>query len=396
MRTTSSHSFVRPLSAATIVALSGCGLFFAPRMQPGLRPLHLPPLAGLDLLVPVPDDNPLTAAAVALGERLFFDPRLSADGTIRCASCHQPERAFSDSTSVSRGVYGRRGERNAPALINRAYGRAFFWDGRAPTLEQQVLHPIQDSVEMGQPLPALMRRLRGDGSYRSAFARAFGGASAIDSSTLSRALASYVRTLRSGNAPVDRWRDGDTAALTPSAQRGLLLFIGSANCVSCHVGSNFTDEQFHNTGVSARTARYATAEDPGRARVTGRARDAGAFKTPTLRDVARTGPYMHDGSLATLEDVVAFYDSGGRANPSLDAEIRPLHLTLEQRRDVTAFLVALTGAPSGDKFKWNLKSSRVRLVPTAGTLPYPNPNGTDGTRPGERSRTGSAMPAFEI
>ena len=350
MQTRPSHSFARPFSAVLIVALSGCGFVFAPRMQHGRTPLQLSPLAGLDLLVPVPDDNPLTVQTVALGERLFFDPRLSADGTIRCATCHQPERAFSDSTSVSRGVYGRRGTRNAPALVNRAYpDRAFFWDGRAPTLEQQVLHPIQDSVEMGQPLDALARRLRGDASYRAAFDRAFGGA--IDSNTVSRALASYVRTLRSGNAPVDRWRDGDTAALSPSARRGQLLFIGPANCVSCHVGSNFTDEQFHNTGVSARTALYAAAEDSGRARVTRRALDAGAFKTPTLRDVALTGPYMHDGSLPTLEDVVAFYDGGGRANPNLDSEIRPLHLTPEQRRDIVTFLVALTGTRAGDKSK---------------------------------------------
>jgi len=188
-----------------------------------------------------------------------------------------------------------------------------------------------------------MRRLQHDRSYRAAFARAFGGG--IDASTVSRALASYVRTLRSGNAPIDRWRNGDMAALSPSARRGLSLFIGPANCVSCHVGANFTDEQFHNTGIAARTARSVEAEDPGRARVTGQVQDAGAFKTPTLRDVSRTAPYMHDGSLATLEGVVAFYDGGGGANPNLDADIRPLHLTLEQRRDLVSFLDALSATP---------------------------------------------------
>jgi cytochrome c peroxidase len=358
MRSCPSHSFTRPFSAVIIVALSGCGLVFTPRIQRARTPLQLTAVAGLDLLVPVPDDNPLTVPAVALGERLFFESRLSADNTVRCASCHRPERAFSDSASVSRGVYGRRGERNAPALVNRAYGRSFFWDGRAVTLEEQVLHPIQDSVEMGQPLPALMRRLRAERTYRAAFARAFGGS--IDSSTVSRALASYVRTLRSGNAPVDRWRDGDTAALLPSARRGLLLFIGAANCVSCHVGSNFTDEQFHNTGVSARSAGYSGTEDPGRARVTGRAQDTGAFKTPTLRDVARSAPYMHDGSLATLEEVVALYDSGGRANPNLDAEIRPLHLTPDQRRDLVAFLLALTGSETNPRTAVNPSVARNR------------------------------------
>jgi cytochrome c peroxidase len=240
-------------------------------------------------------------------------------------------------------VYGRRGERNAPALINRAYGRAFFWDGRTATLEEQVLHPIRDSLEMGQPIPALIQRLRGDRSYRAAFSRAFGGA-AIGSQAVARALASFVRTLRSGNASIDRWRDGDTAALSPSARRGLALFTGRANCISCHVGPNFTDEQFHNTGVSARSSRYAARVDSGRACVTGRAGDVGAFKTPTLRDVAHSGPYMHDGSLATLEEVVAFYDSGGVPNPNLDVEIKPLGLTREERLDLFAFLTALTGS----------------------------------------------------
>jgi len=238
---------------------------------------------------------------------------------------------------------GRVGRRNVPAIINRGYGRAFFWDGRTTTLEEQVLHPIRDSVEMGQAIPVLIQRLQADRSYRAAFSRAFGGAS-IDSQAVARALASFVRTLRSGNAAVDRWREGDTTALSPSARRGLALFTGRANCVSCHVGPNFTDEEFHNTGVSARSSRYASRVDSGRARVTARAGDVGAFKTPTLRDVARTGPYMHDGSLGTLEDVVAFYDSGGVANPHLDAEIKPLGLTHEERRELTAFLRALTGS----------------------------------------------------
>ncbi len=314
--------------------------------------LALGPLAGLDLLVPVPEDNPLTVEKIALGERLFFDTALSADGTVRCASCHRPEHAFSDTVRISRGVYGRRGQRNAPALVNRVYGRAFFWDGRAATLEKQVLHPIQDSVEMGQPLPGLIHRLRQARSYRVAFSRAFGDE--IDSTAVSRALASYVRTLRSGNAPIDRWRDGDVGALSPAARRGLALFTGRANCVACHVGPNFTDEDFHNTGVAMRSARSAPF-DSGRARVTGRPADVGAFKTPTLREVARTTPYMHDGSLATLESVVAFYDNGGVAHAGLDAEVRPLGLTLEQRRDLIAFLEALTGTmpagPSGSAMR---------------------------------------------
>jgi cytochrome c peroxidase len=325
-----------------VMALGGCGLSGNHHVERSVT-FPMTPVAGLDLLVPAPDSNPLTPAAIALGERLFFDPGLSADGTVRCASCHRPEHGFSDTARISTGVYGRRGERNAPALINRAYGRAFFWDGRTATLEEQVLHPIRDSVEMGQPIPALIQRLRADRSYRSAFSRAFGG-TGIDSQAVARALASFVRTLRSGNSATDRWRDGDTTALSASAQRGLALFSGRANCVSCHVGPNFTDENFHNTGISARSARYTVREDSGRARVTGRAADVGAFKTPTLRDVARTGPYMHDGSLATLEAVIALYDSGGVPNPRLDAEIKPLGLTREERLDLFAFLKALTGS----------------------------------------------------
>jgi cytochrome c peroxidase len=351
----------RLLGAVALAALGGCGLSSSALVEQR-REYVLAQVAGLDVLVPVPDENPLTWDAIALGERLFFDPGLSADGTIRCASCHRPEHSFSDTARISRGVYGRRGERNAPALINRAYGRAFFWDGRTTTLESQVLHPIRDSVEMGQPIPVLIERLRADHSYRSAFARSY-GAGPIDSQAVARALASYVRTLRSGNASIDRWRDGDTTALSGSERRGLALFSGQAGCISCHVGPNFTDEEFHNTGVSARAARYAARQDPGRARVTGRVGDVGAFKTPTLRDVARTAPYMHDGSLATLEDVVAFYDSGGVANANLDGEIRPLALTGEQRRDLVAFLHALTGTTSAGPSATTRSTARDASVP---------------------------------
>lgn len=341
MRYTTRSQQSRLLGAVAFAALSGCGLS-GTILGEQRREYVLAPVAGLDVLVPVPDENPLTRDAIALGERLFFDPGLSADGTIRCASCHRPEYAFSDTARISRGVYGRHGERNAPTLINRAWGRAFFWDGRTTTLESQVLHPIRDSVEMGQPIPALIERLRADRTYRSAFARSY-GAGSVDSQAVARALASYVRTLRSGAASIDRWRDGDTTALSPSARRGLALFTGRGNCVTCHVGPNFTDEEFHNTGISARSARYALRMDSGRARITARPDDVGSFKTPTLRDVARSAPYMHDGSLTTLEDVIAFYDGGGVVNPNLDVEIRPLALTHAERHDILAFLMALTG-----------------------------------------------------
>jgi cytochrome c peroxidase len=330
------------LGVAFVAASSACRMSRAAHGHDVGASFPLVPVPGLDLLVPIPESNPLTRDVVALGERLFFDPELSASGAVSCASCHRPERAFSDSVPISPGVFGRTGQRNAPALVNRAYGRTFFWDGRAATLEEQVLHPIQDSVEMGQPLAALAERLRRSARYRAEFRRAF-GRPAIDSTAVARALASYVRTIRSGNAPVDRWRDGDSSALSPDARRGFALFTGRANCVTCHVGPNFTDEEFHNTGVSARSDLRNGASDPGRAGVTGLPRNQGAFKTPTLRDVVLSAPYMHDGSMGTLEQVVAFYDSGGRANPMLDPEIKPLGLTKQERSDLVAFLRALTG-----------------------------------------------------
>jgi cytochrome c peroxidase len=296
------------------------------------RLMHVP---GLDEYVAIPDDNPLTPAKIALGARLFFDRVLSRDSSLSCASCHRPERAFSDSAARSRGVRGQLGRRNAPSIINRAYGASFFWDGRAASLEEQVLQPISDSLELDLPLGRLVDRLATIAGYREAFDGEF--PDGVTKSNIARALAAYVRTIRSGDAPIDRYRAGDTTALSPEALRGLTLFQGKANCVACHSGSNFTDERFHNTGVAH------GGSDAGRFTVTKDRADRAAFKTPTLRDVARTAPYMHDGSLATLEDVVEFYDRGGRPNPFLDREIRPLGLSADERRDLVAFLNALTG-----------------------------------------------------
>jgi cytochrome c peroxidase len=293
---------------------------------------------GLDEYVPVPDDNPLTPEKIELGRRLFLDPLLSADGRISCASCHKPDRAFSDHAPVSLGVHGRLGKRNAPALVNRGYGAAFFWDGRAPTLEDQVLLPIQDSVEMDLTPVELERRLGTDVSYVQAFQRVFH--EAPSATGVSRALASFVRALRFGDAPIDRFQAGDERALSPGAQQGLRLFRGKANCTACHVGPNLTDEQFHNTGVAWRDGRFT---DDGRFAVSGKERDRGAFKTPTLREVARTAPYMHDGSLATLEDVVGFYDRGGNPNVYLDAQLRRLNLTPTEKQTLVTFLHALSG-----------------------------------------------------
>jgi len=229
---------------------------------------------GLDLYLPVPESNPLTQEKIELGRRLFNDRRLSRDGTIACASCHDPARAFSDGRDVAVGVSGRRGRRNAPALVNRGYGRMFLWEGRARSLEDQVLQPIQDSNEM-------------DLTLADAAARA-----GMDAKTMSQALASYVRSILSGDSPYDRFVGGDRAALSADAQAGIQVFRGRGNCTACHIGPNFSDEQLHNTGVAWRDGR-----------LTDTGAGHGEFKTPTLREVARTSPYMHDGSLATLEEV---------------------------------------------------------------------------------------------
>lgn len=280
---------------------------------------------GLDLHLPVPEDNPITRDKVALGRRLFFDRRLSRDGSVACASCHNPNRAFSGSTPTATGVGGRHTRRNAPALINRGYGRAFFWDGRISTLESQVLKPIEDPNEMDLPLKEASARVQ------------------LDVPTLSRALATYVRTILSGDAPFDRFTNGNRSALSPEQQLGLQIFRGKGNCAACHVGPSFTDEQFHNTGIAWRDSQLM---DEGRFEITARPRDRGAFKTPTLREIARTAPYMHDGSIGSLEGVVDFYSDGGRANPFLDFEIRPRQFSQREKRALVAFLKSLTGRVS--------------------------------------------------
>lgn len=280
---------------------------------------------GLDLYVPVPEDNPVTVEKIALGRQLFNDRRLSRDRSIACASCHDPDRGFSSAAAVNRGVFGRRGTRNAPALINRAWGRSFFWDGRAATLEEQVLQPIEDPNEMDLPI--------GEAAARVGVAPA----------DMSRALATYVRSIMSGNAPYDRYVNGDRSALSDEERLGLQLFRGKADCSACHIGPNLSDERHHNTGIAWRSGSFL---DPGRAAVTGRPEDRGAFKTPTLREVARTSPYMHDGSLASLEDVIEYYDRGGNRHPLLDADVRPLGLTPPEKRALAAFLRALSGEVS--------------------------------------------------
>jgi cytochrome c peroxidase len=292
-----------------------------------MKPLLAAALAiplGLDLYMPVPAENPLTVEKIELGRRLFNDPRLSRDGSVSCASCHDPGRAFSDGRRIAVGVFGREGRRHAPALINRGYGRAFFWDGRSPSLEAQVLKPIEDPNEMDLPVAEAASRV------------------GITADELTRALASYVRSILSGDSPYDRFINKDRTALSTLEQAGLQIFRGKGNCTACHVGPNFTDERFHNTGVAWRQAF--TRSGPVAGYFADQGAGNGTFKTPMLREIARTAPYMHDGSLASLEEVVDFYDRGGNRNPHLDSEIRPLTLTGQEKQALVAFLKSLSGS----------------------------------------------------
>ncbi|MEQ9569994.1 MAG: cytochrome c peroxidase [Longimicrobiales bacterium] len=297
-----------------------------------------PVVVGLDLHTPALAGS-VDPGVVDLGARLFADPVVSRDSTLACASCHRESHRFADPRPTSTGRGGLRGHRNAPSLLNTAYRTHLFWDGRAGSLEEAVLMPLRDFTELGLAPGVLVRRLDDDPMWRAAFVEAFGGPPTVP--RVARALAEYVGSLRSGGTPLDHWLAGDGGReLSPEARRGWDLFRTRAGCASCHGGALLTDDDFHNTGVS-------WGEDPGRERTTGRSEDRGRFRTPSLRDVARTAPYMHDGSMATLEDVVDFYDRGGRPNPNLDPRLRPLGLTDEERRDLLAFLRSLDGTVVG-------------------------------------------------
>jgi cytochrome c peroxidase len=283
-----------------------------------------------------PLDSPLTEARAQLGKRLFYDPRLSGTGTVACGSCHQQAHAFADSAAVSTGVADRRGTRNAPALVNLAWGASFFWDGRAASLEDQVGRPIEDPAEMDLPLPEAVARLAADAGYVQTFRDAFEGAPPSEGA-LRQSLASFVRTLVSGNSPYDRHLRGDDTEFSEAARRGEALFLDEkTGCFHCHPAGPLTNEGFFNNGT------YGSGADAGRAALTGRPGDTGKFKVPGLRNVAASAPYMHDGSVATLDDVVDQYARGGRGDPTTDPQIAPLPLSAAEKVDLVAFLNALT------------------------------------------------------
>ncbi len=300
--------------------------------------LHLPLGLDKDEIV-IPNENPLTQQKVELGKLLFFDKRLSKNNTISCASCHMPALAFTDGQAVSSGIHHLQGGRSAPTAINRLFSRGQFWDGRAPSLEAQSVGPFVSPVEHGfANHDELVAKVKSIAGYQPLFQEVFGGEATTP--RIGQALASFQRTLLSGNSPYDRFtKGGDKSALSQSAQRGFTLFLTKARCIRCHSGANFSDEKFHNLGIDwdrdhIDLGRYTVTKDP---------KDIGAFKTPTLREIAHTAPYMHDGRLATLKEVVAFYNQGGIQNPHLDKVIVPLKLTDAEQDDIVAFLQSLNG-----------------------------------------------------
>ncbi len=310
------------------------------------KPVTLTPPLGLPD-VPVPADNPLTVETIALGKKLYFDPLLSDDRTVSCASCHSPEQGFGDGRKTALGVRKQTGNRNAPTVLNAAFSPVQFWDGRAASLEEQAAGPIANPIEMNLSHTECVARLNGNAEYRALFARAFGEGS-ITIRHVQKAIAAYERTVVTGNSPFDRYQyGGDKTAMSEAAVRGLALFMDreKGNCSACHtVGPKsavFSDGQFHNLGTGMNAEGELT--DLGRFEQTKREADRGAFKTPSLRNVAQTGPYMHDGRLKSLRDVVDFYAGGGSSNPQLDPQIKPLALTGKDREDLVAFLEALTG-----------------------------------------------------
>ncbi len=294
-------------------------------------PLGLPP-------VPVPDDNPTTPEKVELGKLLYFDKRVSKDGTVSCATCHDPKMAWAEHTPTSEGIGHQKGGRNAPTVINAAYATSQFWDGRAKTLEEQATGPVENPIEMGHKMEAVVDAFSKVPEYQQRFQKVFG--TGVTKEGFAKAIAAFERTVLSGDSPYDRFVKGDEKALTDAQKRGLELFRD--NCTSCHKPPLFSTYRFFNAGVGAGTPNA----DEGRKKVTGKESDLGAFRVPALRNVADTFPYFHDGSAAKLEDAVALMAGGGKDNPNLSEmlkSVRDSKLGEKEQKDLVEFLKALSG-----------------------------------------------------
>lgn len=323
--------------------------------------------------ISIPSDNPMTRAKIELGRQLFFDTRLSADNTVSCASCHHPEDGYGRNTTFGVGIKGQKGGRNSPTSFNRILSSVQFWDGRAATLEDQAKGPIANPIEMGNTHEAAVKTVKGIEGYQLQFEKIFPG-KGITIDTMAQAIATFERAIVTGPSPADYYeplmnfqksfgddlrdmdafkkedsesydqywklkRASDAHPISASAMRGRELFFGKANCTACHAGANFSDEKYHNIGIGMDKPN----PDLGRFSQTKVEKDKGAFKTPTVRNVSQTGPYMHDGSLKTLEDVVEWYNKGGHPNPYLSDKMKKLNLTAQEKEDVVAYMKALQG-----------------------------------------------------
>ena len=340
------------------------------------RPLEVVLPVGLALganNISIPADNPITRAKIELGRQLFFDTRLSSDNTVSCASCHHPEDGYGRNTKFGVGVGGQMGGRNSPIAFNRILSSVQFWDGRAATLEDQAKGPIANPIEMANTHDAAVKTLKGIEGYRLEFEAIFPG-KGITIDTVAQAIATFERAIVTGGSPADYYepfanfvknygdelkdldafkkddldsynqywslkRASDAHPITASAIRGRELFFGKANCTACHAGANFTDEKYHNIGIGMDKPK----PDLGRYDQTKVDKDKGAFKTPTVRNISQTGPYMHDGSLKTLEEVVEWYDKGGHPNPYLSDKMKKLNLTAQEKEDLVSYMKALQG-----------------------------------------------------
>lgn len=294
-------------------------------------PLGLPP-------IPWPEDNRYSREKAELGKLLFFDGRLSANGHVPCSSCHDPAHAFSSSTALSPGVTGRSTGRHSPTLINRAYGKSQFWDGRAPTIESQVVIPLTHPDEMGMTVDKAVQVIASIPGYAPLFTAAFGD-STVTFDRITKSIATFERTILSGNSRFDQFAAGDKDALTKEEKEGMDFFNGKGECSECHNEAGFTNEKFENTGIGMDRRP----PDPGREAVTHKRGDFGKFKTPTLRNLSQRGPYMHDGRFQTLGEVLDFYAKGGIPNPHVDERLLQFYLDAKTKAALLAFLKSLDG-----------------------------------------------------
>jgi len=324
------HAVVRRTVSALALALAGLAALPVPaqELSDAQRAAYRRPDT-----IPFPKDNPYTPEKAALGKMLFFDTRLSRDKNLSCASCHNPSFGWEVPFATAIGAGGKPLGRHAPTALNQAWSRHLFWDGRAPSLEAQARGPIEAAVEMDLPMAVAVDRLKKVRGYVAAFAKAFPKEGLTDD-TIVKAIATYERTIVTGDTPFDRWVRGDAKAVGPEVKRGFALFTGKANCAACHGGWNFTDDKFHDIGLAT--------TDKGRMGVTNAASDQFAFKTPGLREIAARAPYMHLGQVATLEAVVAHYIAGGQKRPTLSPQMKPLELSAQEVRDLVAFLRSLS------------------------------------------------------